>query len=923
MIRVSIYLLIFLFGLIELKAQPSIQWQKALGGSGEDYSQYIQQTSDRGYIVLGFSNSHNGDISFNNSSYNFSDYWIVKLDSLGTMQWQKCLGGGGNEEAYSVQQTSDGGYIIIGATVSNDGDVSGIYNGYNYWVVKLDSIGTIEWQKCLGGYLNDYGYDIRQTADGGYIVAGFTESTDGDVSGNHGNWDYWIVKLSSQGIIQWQKCFGGGGDDVPKAIQQTNDGGYIVAGYSSSPNGDITLSNGGYDYWIVKFSNIGNIQWQKSLGGTADDYAQSIQQTFDGGYIIAGYSNSNDGDVTGNHASYTPDYWVVKLSSTGSIQWQKTLGGTDNDYAYSIDQTSEGGYIVAGKAASNDGDITGSIAPEDYWIVKLSSLGTVQWQKSLGGSSMEGANCIQQTNDGAYIVTGNTSSNNGNVTGYHGGSSDYWVVKFGIPSTYQNINLCSGQTINVNSNVYSTTGTYRDTILNTYGIDSFIVITNLTLQIPITTNNLISICEGENITIGTNIYTQSGVYIDNLLSIYGCDSIITTELIVLPNPSIVLTASDTNVCSGDSVELTISDGLVYNWFPSIGLTFIEDSIVIAKPINSVTYFVTGIDSNGCQNADSIQIIITPLPNVSFSGLAPNYCVNGNISLLSGLPPNGLFSGGGVNGNIFNPTNSDIGFNNIMYTIMDTNGCYNSTSQTTHVSPMPVVSIEGSATICQGKTDTLIASGIGNFIWSTQDTIDTIIVNPTTTSTFFITASNYCGSILDSIRVIVNPLPTVTVNNDTSILLGNIANLNVTGGITYLWQPTSHLSCATCPNPESTAQQTTTYTVTVADVNGCSIEKTVTITVNDNFEIFVPDVFSPNADGENDILYVRGTGIKELQFVVYDRLGEKIFETTDASKGWDGTFKGTQLNNAVFAYYLSATLANDKKIITKGDITLIR
>ena len=171
---------------------------------------------------------------------------------------------------------------------------------------------TIEWQKSLGGTGSDGATTIQQTADGGYIVAGASISTDGDVTGNHGGNDYWVVKLNSTGTITWQKCLGGTGDDFASSIQQTIDGGYIVAGYSESTNGDVTGNHGGQDYWVIKLDSTGSITWQKSLGGTSQDYAYAIQQTADGGYIVAGYTTSTDGDVTGNHGDY--DYWVVKLS---------------------------------------------------------------------------------------------------------------------------------------------------------------------------------------------------------------------------------------------------------------------------------------------------------------------------------------------------------------------------------------------------------------------------------------------------------------------------------------------------------------------------------------------------------------------------------------------------------------------------------
>jgi hypothetical protein len=280
----------------------------------------------------------------------------------------------------SIRQTSDGGYIVSGNTYSNDGDVSGNHGNSDYWVVKLDSTGNIQWQKCLGGSLNDNGTSIEQTADGGYIVAGITSSNDGDITGFHGIQDYWVVKLDVTGIIQWQKCLGGTNQDQATSIWQTSDGGFTVAGVVGSNDGDVTGNHGAEDYWVVKLDGSGTLVWQQCLGGTDGEVAISIQQTADSSYIVAGYTWSNDGNVTGNHG--LDDYWVVKLDISGNLLWQKCLGGTIQDYGGFIQQTVDGGYIIAGSTLSNDGDVTGNHGNHDYWVVKLSALTSIEEYKT-------------------------------------------------------------------------------------------------------------------------------------------------------------------------------------------------------------------------------------------------------------------------------------------------------------------------------------------------------------------------------------------------------------------------------------------------------------------------------------------------------------------------------------------------------------
>lgn len=245
---------------------------------------------------------------------------------------------------------------------------------WDFWIVKLNNIGDIEWQKSYGGSSTDEAYSIHQTTDGGYIVAGTSTSNNGDVTENHGYSDFWIIKLFDNGDMEWQKSYGGSEFDIARSIQQTTDGGYIVAGESSSTDGDATENQGLSDFWVIKLNSTGNMEWQKSYGGSGMDEAYSIQHTTDGGYLVAGRSHSNDGNVTGHHGER--DVWIIKLDGTGNIEWQKSLGGSDDDGAYSVQQTTDGGYIIAGYSSSNDGDVTENNGQYDFWIVKLVGDGT-------------------------------------------------------------------------------------------------------------------------------------------------------------------------------------------------------------------------------------------------------------------------------------------------------------------------------------------------------------------------------------------------------------------------------------------------------------------------------------------------------------------------------------------------------------------
>lgn len=416
-----------------LHAQPAIEWSKCLGGTAGDVANSTQAHPLGGYIVVGATNSTDGDVSGNHGGY---DVWLMKLDDGGDLEWQHCYGGTGTDLAQDIRCTLDTGYILVGQTASNNGDVSGNHGGANdMWVVKLDATGTVEWQKCLGGSGSDFGWAIEPTADGGYVAAGYSGSTNGDVSGGHGGYDMWVVKLDGSGTIEWQKCLGGAAEDYARTIQQTADGGYVAAGATRSDDGDVAGHHGTTvtkDMWVVKLDGAGILQWQKCLGGTSHDEGAALCTLADGGYLVAGQSGSTDGDVSGGNGDQ--DVWCVKLDTTGTLEWQECLGGSAMEVVRSVRQVGVNSFMIAGFTDSNDGDVSGLHGGQDGWLVELDSTGTLQQQLCFGGSSDEWINFMQLTSDGGAIVAGNTDSNDGDVSGLHG-ADDAWVVKFaGMPT---------------------------------------------------------------------------------------------------------------------------------------------------------------------------------------------------------------------------------------------------------------------------------------------------------------------------------------------------------------------------------------------------------------------------------------------------------------------------------------------------------
>jgi len=403
-------------------AQPAIRWQKNYGGSNFDQAEAIRRTFDGGYIVTGTSTSSDGDITVTHGS---GDVWIVRLDSIGSILWQHNYGGSNDDAAFSIEQTSDSGFIIAGSSASSNGDLSGNYGFNDCWIFKIDGAGNLQWQKSFGGSGFDIAYDIHPANDHGFIFAGYTNSTDHDVSVNHGFDDCWVVKLDSGGAIQWEKTFGGSDQDQLFSIRQNSDGNYSAAGFSKSVNGDVTNPKGGADFWILKIDSLGALIWQHSFGGSSDDRAHSLAKTSDGGCVVAGTTASSDSDVTANHGG--EDIWLIKLDSTGSMEWGKTYGGSGADNAYCVRLLPNENVAVCGLSYSADGDVTGNHGGYDYWVFQTDGAGTLLWNKSLGGSSVEEAHFIECDDAGRVTVAGGTLSFDGDVTSTHG-DFDYWIV---------------------------------------------------------------------------------------------------------------------------------------------------------------------------------------------------------------------------------------------------------------------------------------------------------------------------------------------------------------------------------------------------------------------------------------------------------------------------------------------------------------
>jgi predicted secreted protein len=360
-------------------ARANSTWDKTYGGAESDTAAgETVQASDGGYAILGDTSSLGAG---------GSDFWLIKTDADGNMQWNKTYGGTGTEKSGDMCLTSDGGYAMSGYTTSIGA------GGQDFWLVKTDAAGNMLWNMTYGGTGNEYAYHVEQTLDGGYALLGQTSSL-----GAGGN-DFWLVKTDASGNMQWNQTYGGPGNDIGIHVLQTVEGGYALAGSTSS------FGAGSNDAWLIKTDAAGNMQWNKTYGGTGMEFGQCLEPTSDGGYAIA--------CITTSFGAGSLDSWLIKLDSSGNIEWNMTYGGPESDAPTHFIQTEDEGYAIVG--------FTTVGSDQNASLIKTDAFGNMEWNQTYGGTGTEIAYALLKTNDGYYLLTINTNS-------FGAGNNDIWLV---------------------------------------------------------------------------------------------------------------------------------------------------------------------------------------------------------------------------------------------------------------------------------------------------------------------------------------------------------------------------------------------------------------------------------------------------------------------------------------------------------------
>lgn len=371
-----LFISFLLFQLTIFPQSPDTLWTKSFGGLNYDVGSSVIETNDGGFVVTGIAN--------------FIDLGLLRTDANGNLLWLRTFGGLDTDLGYTVIQIQDGGYVIVGTTRSYGAGET------DAWLIKVDSSGNQEWSRTYGGSDYDWGISVKQTTDGGYIIAGHTESYGAGLS------DVWLIRTDPSGNPAWEKTYGAAGADFGTSVDLTSDGGFVVVGYQNS------FTAGGFDIGFIKVDQNGNLVWLKNFGGAYNDMGYSVKKTTDGGYAITGFTES--------FGAGGSDVWLIKTDSDGNEQWSRTYGGIENDIGRSVEETSDGNIIITGSTKSF------GFGKQDVGFSKTDPAGNLIWITTYGGVEDDFGYSVKQTADGGYIITGGTLS-------FGTGNGDVWLLK--------------------------------------------------------------------------------------------------------------------------------------------------------------------------------------------------------------------------------------------------------------------------------------------------------------------------------------------------------------------------------------------------------------------------------------------------------------------------------------------------------------
>lgn len=834
-------------------AQPEVEWEKSFGGSEWDWPQRILSLPNGDFIVIGNSESSDGDVGMNRGR---GDGWIFKSDAEGNILWSKTFGGILSEVFYDVEVDRDGGYLLCGGSISRG--IALPSNFFDYWLIKLDSEGEFLWEKKFGGDSGDIPYDLKLTHDGGYIISGESLSLIGGRTSHSNIYDVYIVKLDSNFEIEWDKSYGEHRWDTGLEIMDIPGMGYIVLGFHWVRNRDAPDER---SYLVMGLDENGEVIWEKEFPTYEDLRDMAIERTNNNTVLIGG-------------TNLEQDFWVFEMNYDGDILWEQTYGGSNREVLYDIEKTLDGGYLIGGESHSSDGDVTTNYGDRDSWLIKIDSQGNLLWEKTMGGSQIDNVTGIETIDHDCFLISNVTFSSDHDVS-TNNGKADYWIVKlcdsipdcnvqddFLIELNAPDVScLNDGLEILTSSNFPLDSIRWKSPSNETFDEENIMItqpgeyklignsgncVDTATIQIDDLVPELsrtYEICEGEFVEINNTMYDLPGSYVAMISSEDDCDTILNFDLNVM----------EWNV---DSLEVEICEGEDYLGYSTTG-----------------EFRDTLINQNSCDEIRILFLEVKPEINTSIS---KTICYNQSYE---GYTQDGTYV--------------DI--------MQSSNGCDSIRELILEVSSEIIV--DDRKILCPGETyefnqEVLDKPGEYRFTFLGDRGCDSTVI---LTLDYF-PNQEFLGediSICSGEDYVIRSLYDETIWDDNT--MGNNIMVNETGE----------------------------YVARAVDPNGCLVIDTIQVQFDNQF--YLPNIISPNDDGVNDFFrpyFSDGFSDRLIGFElgVFDRWGNQLYLTTEyedvTSFGWDGSLDSNQGEQSVFVYNLKIETENCL-ISTTGEFIIVR
>ena len=929
-------------------------FQKTFGGPGNERGHSVQNTPDGGFIVAGETTSYGAG---------GKDWFVMKLDANGVEQWTKTYGSTLIEDGNSIAiiQTSDGGYLFVGHSGTSS---QSTWDAYAY---KLDANGNILWGKRVDGNLQDAYRDVIELASGDYILAGQVKSnsTNGDILitkvsslgntiwsklyiapaldqlasimefpngdlliGGHswsfgfGNNDQLFIRTDDSGNLLWSKYYGGSAVDAYFSTDLLSDGSIIAMGMTGS------FGAGNTDLIMSKFDVNGNVLWSKTFGGSGADVGSHVEENQNNEIVFSGHSSNSGGNS---------NLILGATDLNGNLLWLKKYGGSGNEsgdlWANTMDLTQDNGVVIVG------GTFSFSSGGEDIYLVKTNECGNSFCNDQDANLTVNSYN-IQQANASITVNNFNSYSSVTSIVTNMSFSSnvlclDTLAETCNLTSNFSQINTCLGDStfftdLSIDSittiinwkwyfgdgdslvgiknpaHLYSNSGTYNVTLAVLNDSNCIDSITQQLIINPIfSINQTQSICQGDSLFLNGAYQTVAGNYVDSLQTIFGCDSIVITNLLVNQR---YLVNQNTTICSNDSIFLAgafqNTSGIYTDSLQTIDGcdSIIRTDLVVNPFFNSLIdiyicegdsvlfgnnyYLLPGVYIDTFQTYLGCDSLLTLNLNVRQS-----YLQNFNQVICEGdsLELSGIFQT--TQGVYVDSLSSVFGCDSIVYTFLDV---------------FPNFSVIDTVEICQGDS-VFLGGGYQYSFGDYQDTLQSFMG---------------CDSLVYS-SLIIKSNPNIIAYMDTIIEKGNVVQLNVTGGTSYSWTPSFNLDCSNCQNPLASPDQSTEYIV-FGETNGCYSSDTIFITVNiELMNLYIPNAFVPGSSGDNAIFYFYGSGISEFEVQIFDRWGELLYESNDMGQGWNGVYQGRIVPVGVYTYKVRVVSLENVYRRKIGRINVIR